>query len=232
MLCRDKGRSAGGTDVVRLVAFPRARPLMPVIGPQRIRDRYETILAAATRAFAEHGYEDTSITEIAKSADVSDGLIYKYFASKRDLLEHVLRAFYERVIADLGGKVARGQNFGERLYILISEHLSTFVAERHLCRLFISEVRIASDYRGSAIQQLNRRYTSVLVKMVDDAIASGEIKAGVDPRVVRDMLFGGIEHAAWRHVAGRQALDVPQLAREMTGIFLTGLRPAVPEAAR
>ena len=140
---------------------------MPVIGPERIRDRYETILAAATRAFADKGYESTSITEIAQSADVSDGLIYKYFASKRDLLEHVLRAFYERVIADLDAKVVRGKNFGEKLYILISEHLSTFVAERHLCRLFISEVRIASDYRGSAIQQLNRRYTSVLVKMVD-----------------------------------------------------------------
>jgi AcrR family transcriptional regulator len=197
--------------------------MMPVIGPERIRDRYETILAAATRAFAEKGYESTSITEIAQSADVSDGLIYKYFASKRDLLEHVLRAFYERVIADLDAKVARGKSFGERLYILISEHLSTFVAERHLCRLFISEVRIASDYRGSAIQQLNRRYTSVLVKMVDAAVASGEIRAGVDPRVVRDMLFGGIEHAAWRHVVGRLPLDVPRLAREMTDVFLAGL---------
>ena len=105
---------------------------MPVIGPERVRDRYETILAAATRAFADKGYESTSITEIAQSADVSDGLIYKYFASKRDLLEHVLRAFYERVIADLGAKVARGENFGERLYILISEHLSTFAGVRVL----------------------------------------------------------------------------------------------------
>jgi TetR/AcrR family fatty acid metabolism transcriptional regulator len=198
---------------------------MPVIGPQRIRDRYETILAAATRAFADNGYEATSITEIARAADVSDGLIYKYFANKRDLLEHVLRAFYERVILDLGAKVARGHDLRERLTILITEHLSSFVAERDLCRLFISEVRIASDYRGSAIQQLNRRYTAVLIKVVDDAIASGEIRPDVDARVVRDMLFGAIEHAAWRHMVGRQPLDVPKLARAMTDIFLSGLCP-------
>jgi TetR/AcrR family fatty acid metabolism transcriptional regulator len=198
---------------------------MPAISPERMRGRYETILAAASRAFAEKGYETTSITEIARAADVSDGLIYKYFSNKRDLLEHVLRNFYERVIEDLGAKVARGKGFREQLYILISEHLSVFVAERNLCRLFISEVRIASDYRGSAIQQLNRRYTSILVKMVEEAEASGEIPNKVDPRVVRDMLFGAIEHSAWRHTIGKRPLDVQTMARAITDIFLTGLCP-------
>jgi TetR/AcrR family transcriptional regulator, fatty acid metabolism regulator protein len=198
---------------------------MPAISPERMRDRYETILAAASRAFAEKGYEETSITEIARAAEVSDGLIYKYFSNKRDLLEHVLRAFYERVIEDLAAKVARGKGFREQLYILISEHLSTFVAERNLCRLFISEVRIASDYRGSAIQQLNRRYTSILINMVEEAEASGEIPKKVDPRVVRDMLFGAIEHSAWRHTIGKRPIDVENMARAITDIFLTGLCP-------
>jgi len=199
---------------------------MPAISPQRMRDRYDTILAAASRAFAEKGYETTSITEIARAADVSDGLIYKYFSNKRDLLERVLEDFYERVIGDLDAKVAGGKNFSEQLYILISVHLSTFVAERNLCRLFISEVRTASDYRGSAIQQLNRRYTSILIKMVDDAVTSGEIPRDVDPRVVRDMLFGAIEHSAWRHTIAKRPLDMAGMARSITDIFLNGLCPA------
>lgn len=196
---------------------------MPVISPERMRDRYETILAAASRAFAEKGYETTSITEIARAAEVSDGLIYKYFTNKRDLLEQVLQAFYERIIEDLAAKVAGGKDFGEQLYILISEHLGTFVAERNLCRLFISEVRTASDYRDSAIQQLNRRYTSILIKMVDQAATRGEISCDIDPRVVRDMLFGAIEHAAWRHTIAKRPIDVPAIARTMTKIFLSGL---------
>jgi TetR/AcrR family fatty acid metabolism transcriptional regulator len=199
---------------------------MPAISPQRMRDRYDTILAAASRAFAEKGYETTSITEIARAAEVSDGLIYKYFSNKRDLLERVLEDFYERVIGDLDAKVAGGKSFSEQLYILISVHLSTFVAERNLCRLFISEVRTASNYRGSAIQHLNRRYTSILIKMVDDAVTSGEIPRDVDPRVVRDMLFGAIEHSAWRHTIAKRPLDVAGMARSITDIFLNGLCPA------
>src|SRR3954467_2309947 len=196
---------------------------MPAISPQRMRDRHDAILAAATRVFAEKGYSSASITNIAQAADISDGLIYKYFTNKRDLLERVLTAFYEQTIADLETKVAKGKTFEERLYILVSEHLATFVADIDLCRLFISEVRTASDYRGSAIQQLNRRYTSVLLKIVDQAIAEGEVRPDVDPRLGRDMLFGAVEHSSWRHINGSRPLDLPRTARSMTNVLLGGL---------
>jgi AcrR family transcriptional regulator len=173
--------------------------------------------------FSEKGYASASITDIAQAANISDGLIYKYFENKRDLLERVLTVFYETTIADLETKVAKGKSFNERLYILVSEHLSVFVADIDLCRLFISEVRTASNYRGSSIQQLNRRYTSVLIKIVDKGIADGEIQPDLDPRLVRDMLFGAIEHSSWRHVRGIRPLDVPRIARAMTDILLNGL---------
>ncbi|MDQ8727481.1 TetR/AcrR family transcriptional regulator [Bradyrhizobium sp. LHD-71] len=196
---------------------------MPAISPQRMRDRYDAILAAATRVFAENGYSTASITDIARAADISDGLIYKYFENKRDLLETVLERFYERIIADLEPKIAKGRTFADRLYVLISEHLHVFIADRDLCRLFISEVRTASDYRGSAIQQLNRRYTSILLKIVDQGIADGEVVAGMDPRLVRDMLFGAIEHTSWRHINGSKPVDVPRVARAMTDVLVNGL---------
>ena len=75
------------------------------------------------------------------------------------------------------------------------------------------------------IQQLNRRYTSILINMVEQAEASGEIPKKVDPRVVRDMLFGAIEHSAWRHTIGKRPIDVESMARAITDIFLTGLCP-------
>jgi TetR/AcrR family fatty acid metabolism transcriptional regulator len=217
----DGAFEAHGHTRIAFSQFPGR--LMPAISPQRMRDRYDAILAAATRVFAEKGYSSASITDIAQAADISDGLIYKYFENKRDLLENVLKSFYERIIADLESKVAKGKTFEERLYVLVSEHLHVFVADLDLCRLFISEVRTASDYRGSAIQQLNRRYTSILIKIVDEGIADGEIRSDIDPRLVRDMLFGAIEHSSWRHINGSKPLDVPRVARSMTDVLVNGL---------
>jgi len=56
---------------------------------RRLREkeqRYNTILKAAETLFAQKGYHQTSIEEIADLAEVSTGAVYIYFKSKEDLL--------------------------------------------------------------------------------------------------------------------------------------------------
>lgn len=54
------------------------------------RRRTETrILAAAARLFVEHGYERTTIREIARAAGVDGGLVMHYFGSKQELFQRV-----------------------------------------------------------------------------------------------------------------------------------------------
>jgi TetR/AcrR family transcriptional regulator, fatty acid metabolism regulator protein len=195
---------------------------MPAISPERMQDRYDAILDAAKRAFAERGFEGTSIAEIARIAQISDGLAYRYFRNKRGLLFAVLQKFYERILIDLETQVFRKDRFRDRLEALIRLHLEVFVSDTDLCRLFIAEVRGASDYEGSAIQEMNRRYTSVLIRIVKDAVKTGEVRPEVNPKLLRDVLFGAIEHLAWRYVNGRGQLRVAQTARELTAMLTIG----------
>ncbi len=196
---------------------------MPAVSPERLQDRADAIVEAAGRVFAEHGFERASISDIARRAGISDGLVYRYFRNKRELLHGVLERFYQRILVDLETRVFAQASFCDRLGTLIHRHLETFVADADLCRLFISEVRTADDYAGSAIHDLNRRYTSVLVRVVREAVETGEVREGLDPRLFRDVLFGAIEHAAWRHIHGRSALDADQTARELTLILTRGV---------
>jgi AcrR family transcriptional regulator len=62
---------------------------MPNTGSRRQRRykrRREEILDVSARIFAEKGYGDTKITEIAEALDIADGTLYNYFRSKRDIL--------------------------------------------------------------------------------------------------------------------------------------------------
>jgi TetR/AcrR family transcriptional regulator, fatty acid metabolism regulator protein len=195
---------------------------MPVISPQRIQDRYDAILDAAKGAFADKGFEGTSIADIARIAQISDGLVYRYFRNKRELLYEVLRKFYERILLDLETQAFKHDAFSARLEALIRRHLEVFVSDTDLCRLFISEVRTASDYEGSSIQELNRLYTSVLVRIVKDAVKTGEVRPEVNPKLLRDVIFGAIEHLAWRHVNGKGQLRVTQTARDLTIMLTSG----------
>ena len=61
----------------------------------------QRILDAALRLFSQHGYDETSVAALARSADVSKGLVYHYFDTKRDVLEAVMARGSERLDAAL-----------------------------------------------------------------------------------------------------------------------------------
>lgn len=62
------------------------------------------ILDAAFELMAKNGYESTSISQIAKKAGVSKGLMYNYFESKEDLLKTLIDGAFvegEKIMADI-----------------------------------------------------------------------------------------------------------------------------------
>jgi AcrR family transcriptional regulator len=64
-------------------------------------ERREQILTAATRAFARHGFADTSLADIATEAGVTRVLLYRHFDSKSDLY----RALLDRACTRLAERV-------------------------------------------------------------------------------------------------------------------------------
>lgn len=100
---------------------PRSKEQIEQIRKNSIRN----ILDAAFRLMAKNGYETTSISQIAKAAGVSKGLMYNYFESKEDLLKVLLN-----------DAMAEGDQ-------LISEVISTDPSEtlRNLFLWFFNELR-------------------------------------------------------------------------------------------
>ena len=49
----------------------------------------QKILMAALQAFGEKGYASTTVSQIAKEAGISKGLIYHYFSSKEEVLKGI-----------------------------------------------------------------------------------------------------------------------------------------------
>jgi TetR/AcrR family fatty acid metabolism transcriptional regulator len=202
---------------------------MPRISAQRMQDREDGILAAAREVFARKGYEAAAISDVARAAGVSDGLVYRYFGSKRDLLLAVLDAFYSRIIDNLERAMASADSFEARLGALVHKHVELFVDDVEMCRLFIVEVRNFDAYVGSETHDLNRRYTSILMRILADGRAIGQVSADIDDRLVRDMMFGGIEHVAWRHILAGHRIEVDLVANQITRLLLSGI--ATPRAS-
>jgi AcrR family transcriptional regulator len=76
-----------------MTAAPARKPGVRALAAQATRD---SILRAATKVFARHGYAGGRIEQISKAAKSYDRMIYYYFGSKEGLFIAVLEEMYRR----------------------------------------------------------------------------------------------------------------------------------------
>lgn len=188
--------------------------------------RVEEILVAARDVFCEKGYEAVTVAQIAEHLGVVEGLIFKYFSTKRQLLLKVLEHWYEEMFGDYARDLAGVNGHRARLRLLIWRHLRTVRDYPLLCRLMFREVRSEDDYRGTTLYGMNRRYTEFLVEVITQGAAAGEFRADLPPTLLRDLVYGGIEHATWNYICGRGGLDIDTLAEHITAVLCEGIAMA------
>lgn len=211
---------------------------MAAVDPSRRRtrrpraERRADILRAARAVFAEKGYGAAAVAEIASRAGVVEGTVYSYFDSKRALLVAVMKAFFEELIAETESGLRAVRGTDNRLRYIIRRHLETFVSDPGLCRVIIREARPDVALYDEAILDLNRRYTGLALSVLEQGVASGELRRDLVPGVVRDLVYGGIEHAVWRFVFTDGELDVGRLADQLADVLLDGIAPRESSARR
>lgn len=200
---------------------------MPTLPRRRKAARRGEILAAAHAVFREQPYEQASMSAVAARAGCVVGTIYTQFRSKRELFDAVLTDFYDRLIAEIEPRFALLQGTEDRLRFLVARHLQLAGDDpawlRVLGRLAVDD---GAGYFGSRLHRLNRRYVQFMTRTIADGIARGELAADLDPRLARDLVFGGLEH--WlRDALGRSARRDPAAAAQaITRLLLDGWRAA------
>lgn len=187
-------------------------------------EREAEILSAARRVFAEKGYGAAAVAEIASLAGVVEGTVYSYFDSKRALLVAVMKVFYADLIANTESGLRAIHGVENRLRFVIRRHIDTFTSDLGLCRVIIREARPDVALYDEAILDLNRRYTGVALGVLEEGVADGTFRPEIVPSVLRDLLYGGIEHALWRFVFAEGELDAGLLADQLADAMLGGIR--------
>jgi AcrR family transcriptional regulator len=185
--------------------------------------RVSDLMAAARTVFSEKGYQETSTAEIAERAGVVEGTIYRYFSNKRDLLIKVVEAWYDEMISDYDEQLSHISGTWNRLRFLIWKHLSVIHKEPALCRFMFTELRADPDYRSTTVFQLNRAYTRRMIEIIDAAMKSGEFRSDIPTRMVRDLVFGGVEHHTWSDLRGEGDFAVDGAANSITDLVYRGM---------
>lgn len=197
-------------------------------------DKREKILGAAVKIFAQNGFYNAKISQIAKEAGVADGTIYLYFKNKDDLListfEDVMGKMNERLVRELDEMV----HPLDKLKRAIRLHLALGLDYRHLAEFITIELRQSTKF----IKQYKNRKFSDYLRILRDVVVegqeSGEIHPDLDPRIVTRALFGALDEALLTFVLTQQgrtdgAKEVERQCQQLERVFISGLRTTTPD---
>ena len=190
-------------------------------------ERISDILIAARAELSEKGYENFLPAGVAKRCGVSEGTIYRYFPTRRELLSRVAEDWFGEILA-VEPEIARRNDAYDQLRHLIRHSLGVVRREPALTRFVLTELRADPQYRSTRVYALNRRFTSSVISLVKDGIQRGAFRADVSPSLVRDMIFGGIEHRTWNFLRGQGDFSVEDVGDSIADLIVHGLarRPA------
>ena len=163
--------------------------------------------------------------EIAKKAGITEALIYKYFEDKRGLLHQVLKEYLEQYLVQFERDLKGIKGALNKIRKLIWGHISVYSANRVFARILFLEVRNHLDYYSSDTYQIIKAYSKILLEIIEEGVRDGEIRSDVPPKVIRQVIFGSIEHVCLTGVIFKGEISPDDLTEDLCKFVFRGIEP-------
>ena len=139
--------------------------------PDVSEERIEQITAAATKVFAEQGFDKARMDDIASEANLSKGTLYLYFKSKDAIIKHLLDRLFEREFADMRSQLDSPISAREKLLnfaeIIIAD-LQNWSRLIPIMYEFLGRL-----FRQSIVQQAFKEYMNTYLDVITPVIQQG-----------------------------------------------------------
>lgn len=197
---------------------------MDDLSPQQ-RDKHARILEAAIAVFAEKGFHQARISDVARRAGVADGTIYLYFRNKDDLLLSLFEEKMDELLQGLHDAVGTSTDPRERIARFAAFHFGQVEQNRALAEVLQVELRLSNKFLKEYRPTKLWAYLQVLEDAVRDGQQAGTFRTDVEPFVAAWALFGALDELGMQWVLSRKVRtrSPDDLARQVADTFLRGL---------
>ncbi|HDZ91563.1 MAG: TetR/AcrR family transcriptional regulator [Deltaproteobacteria bacterium] len=183
-----------------------------------------TKITGALRALLEtKDFGAITTAEIARTAGVTEALIYKYFKDKRDLLYQVLSEYLEHYHSRAETDIKGIKGASNKIRKIIWSHINVYATDRVFAKILLLDVRSFSDYYTSETYKLVRKYTGILLEIIKEGVAEGELRDDIPPVFLRQVILGAIEYVCIRSVILGRSLSPDDLTENLCECIFKGI---------
>src|SRR5206468_5903682 len=204
-------------------AMARQSPTPATAEIPRPQTKRERILRAAIDVFAQSGYFNAKVSEIARAAGVADGTIYLYFDGKEDMLVSIFRDHTRNYMQSLERDLANVNRPEDRIRIAIRHHLETLGQDRALAIVAQVELRHSLKFMTLLSHQEVADYLNILRKIVEQGQADGVFRRSLHPQLVAKAIFGIVDEMVTSWILSEKDYSLADQSDEVAEFVLKGL---------
>ena len=185
--------------------------------------RRDELLQIAAGLFAEKGFKNTTVRDIADAAGILSGSLYHHFDSKESMVDEILRSFQEELFGKYDAILAGDADPRRKLEDAVRVSFEAIDRHRHEVAIFQNEADYLGGFdRFSYLAERNRQSREVWMTLLREGVASGALRSDLDVelvyRFIRDTVWVAVR---WYRPGGE--LSHETVADQYLTILLEGI---------
>ena len=185
--------------------------------------RKESILQAAIEVFSKGGFRNSSISEIAKRANVAEGTIYQYYKNKEDLFFSIpiqkTIQFREEVDLHLQGITGTFNQIRKFMWY----YLYFFKTNPEYGRILMLEMRVSRSFVKTKAYNFLKRSIGRILEIIREGQNEGTIRKDVNLYMLRELVLGILEHVVTRWLLQGGKYDLMECYQDITKLVIEGI---------
>jgi TetR/AcrR family transcriptional regulator, fatty acid metabolism regulator protein len=174
-------------------------------------DKHRQIIDAAIRVFAQAGYYNSRVSDIAREAGIASGTIYLYFKTKDEILVTLFREKMAEWVAHVRKEIAGVTDPVAKIRRLVALHFAVLEANPALAEVVQVELRQGHKFfRGASAHEVSA-YFDLIGSVLDEGVAAGLLRSDLPVKVA----------TSW--VLGKRAYRLVDAAEAVAAIFIKGV---------
>lgn len=187
------------------------------------RPKYRQIIEGAIEVIAENGFHASQVSKIAKKANVADGTIYLYFKNKEDILVSVFKDKMGYFEQETMKAIREHSSAKDKLATFIQMHYTLLSASPYLAIVTQLELRQSKPELRHKINDVLRDYLDIIDMIVKQGMENGEIREDIDPKLIRQMIFGTLDETVTTWVMKSQRYSLVDQVEDVHQLLVHGL---------
>lgn len=186
-------------------------------------DRRGELLAIAAGLFAEKGFKNTTVRDIADAAGILSGSLYHHFDSKESMVDEILRSFQEELFGTYDAILASDHDARSKLEQAVRVSFEAIDRHRHEVAIFQNEAdHLGTFERFGYLAERNAQSREVWMTLLREGVTSGALREDLDIelvyRFIRDTVWVAVR---WYRPGGE--LTHEHVADQYLTILLDGI---------